>query len=269
MPRIGAWALAVGLLAATADAQSGDPVIVVLGSSTAAGTGATNKDSSWVGRYTKACKLRSKPWTVINFGVGGYTTYHIRPTGAQAVANRPAPDTAKNITKALALHPKGIIVNMPSNDANSGYSAAEVKANYDTLAAICRRAGIGLWVCTSQPRSTLINDPAKKAAHLEVKDWIFTRFGTRAVDFWNGLARSDAGIDPIYNAGDDIHLNDRGHKLLFERALGEDIPGELEKIVAVAVVPKAGPRAFAGAAFDLSGRVLGSGKPGLLIRPIR
>lgn len=265
---LGALALAAGLLAGTAvrvEAQASvDPVIVILGSSTAAGTGATDKDSAWAGRYAKACQARPKPWNVVNLGVGGYTTFHIRPTGAKAVAGRPAPDTAKNITKALSLNPKGILINMPSNDANSGYSAAEQKANYDTLAALCQRAGIGLWVCSAQPRTTLINDPAKKAAHLEVKDWIFTRFGTRAVDFWNGLARSDASIDPIYNAGDDIHLNDRGHRLLFERVMGEDVPGELEKIVALmAPVPRAAPRAFAGVAFDVSGRVLRTGRPGL------
>lgn len=222
------------VLGAGAVALEAQPTIVVLGSSTAAGTGATNKDSSWAGRYAKAMTARNPQWRVVNLGVGGYTTFHIQPTGARVPAGRPAPDTGKNITKGLTFRPKGILVNMPSNDANSGYSAAEQKANYDTLAAIAARNNVMIWVCTSQPRTALLGDANKKASLIEVKDWILTRFGPKAVDFWNGVARADGGIDPIYNSGDDIHLNDRGHKLLFDRVMAEDIPGVLESVVAIA-----------------------------------
>jgi lysophospholipase L1-like esterase len=232
MGRVLGWGR--GVSAAGGSASLAQPTVVVLGSSTAFGTGATNKDSSWAGRYTKALTARVPQWKVVNLGVGGYTTYHIQPTGARVPSGRPAPDTAKNITKGLSFRPRALIVNMPSNDANSGYTAAEQKANYDTLAALAARNNVLIWVCTPQPRTQLIGDASKKAALLEVKDWVLVRFGPKAVDFWSGIARDDASIDPLYNAGDNIHLNDRGHKLLFDRVMAEDVPGVSESVVSLA-----------------------------------
>lgn len=55
--------------------------IVVLGSSTAAGTGTTNPDSAWVNRFRNYFVAQDSSFRVINLAVGGYTTYHIMPTG--------------------------------------------------------------------------------------------------------------------------------------------------------------------------------------------
>src|SRR5690349_18464412 len=77
--------------------------IVVLGSSTAFGTGASSVDSSWVGRLQKAHRLNTSDnldTIVTNLAVGGYNTYHIMPTGFVPPANRPAPDPLHNVTQA-------------------------------------------------------------------------------------------------------------------------------------------------------------------------
>ncbi|MEZ4983685.1 MAG: SGNH/GDSL hydrolase family protein [Saprospiraceae bacterium] len=50
--------------------------IVVLGSSTAEGTGASSPDSSWVNRY-RASLSRNTRYEVVNLARGGYTTFHI------------------------------------------------------------------------------------------------------------------------------------------------------------------------------------------------
>src|SRR5215218_3827288 len=97
--------------------------IVILGSSTAFGRGATPIDSSWVNRYTTYVKLKNSQNTVINLAVSGYTTYQVLcPNNFVPPAGRPLPDTMKNITKALSLNPNAIIINLPTNDINYGYS---------------------------------------------------------------------------------------------------------------------------------------------------
>ena len=47
--------------------------------------------------------------------------------------------------------------------------------------------------------------------------------GESAVDFWTELALPGATIDPRYDSGDGIHLNDAGHRILFERMAAKGI----------------------------------------------
>ena len=53
--------------------------LVVLGSSTAAGVGASSVDSGWVKRYRNYLFEKNTTINVINLAVGGYTTYDIMP----------------------------------------------------------------------------------------------------------------------------------------------------------------------------------------------
>lgn len=53
--------------------------VVVLGSSTAAGSGASTADSAWVNRYRVTITNINPNNSVINLGVGGKTTYNIMP----------------------------------------------------------------------------------------------------------------------------------------------------------------------------------------------
>ncbi|MEO1448111.1 MAG: SGNH/GDSL hydrolase family protein, partial [Bacteroidota bacterium] len=99
--------------------------IVVLGSSTAAGAGASPVDSAWVWRYRHYLQSINPANQVSNLAVGGFTSYRIMPTGFVPPASRPSPDTTHNITTALTLAPDAIIINLPSNDVSSGYTVAE------------------------------------------------------------------------------------------------------------------------------------------------
>ena len=60
------------------------PLIVVLGSSTAAAAGLTDPSTSWVNRYAAA--VSKDGVRVVNLAVGGYTTYQIQPTGTAGYA---------------------------------------------------------------------------------------------------------------------------------------------------------------------------------------
>ena len=86
-------------LALAGTARSAENTIAILGSSTAAGVGASTYDSAFAGRYAKYLGGLKPSWKLVNLAVGGYTTYHIMPTGWKRPAGRPAPDTARNITK--------------------------------------------------------------------------------------------------------------------------------------------------------------------------
>jgi lysophospholipase L1-like esterase len=198
--------------------------ISVLGSSTAAGAGASHPDSAWVNRYRKSLQAIHTGNEVLNLAVGGYNSYRLMPTGSIPPAGRPWPDTTKNITAALQALPDALIINLPSNDVALGYSVEEQLRNFDTLASVAAQAGVPLFVTTTQPRNF---SPAQVQKQIAVKDSLLARFGANAIDFWTGIADSNGLIYPAFNSGDGVHLNDAGHQLLFQRVADMLIPNRI------------------------------------------
>ena len=109
--------------------------IVVIGSSTAAGTGPSSPDSAWVNRYRKYLQAINPNNQVINLAIGGTTTYHIMPTWYTAPAGWRATNPNNNVTQAIQLGVDAIIVNMPSNDndAANNYGLNEQMTNFITI----------------------------------------------------------------------------------------------------------------------------------------
>lgn len=200
--------------------------VVVLGSSTAAGSGASPSDSSWVKRFSKALFQKNTRFSVTNLARGGYNTYHILPTGTPKPPNVTTEiDTARNVTKALSLNPYAIIVNMPSNDASNNFTPEQQLTNFDLISQAAANAGAKAWICTPQPRN--FSNPQQIQIQRDVTDSILAIYGNYAIDFWNGMADTNGFILPIYNSGDGIHLNNQGHRELFQRvwASSIDTPG--------------------------------------------
>jgi hypothetical protein len=54
---------------------------------------------------------------------------------------------------------------------------------------------------------------------MDMRDSTYVRLGNYAIDFWTELANEDGTINSIYNSGDGIHLNEAGHRILFERVV--------------------------------------------------
>ncbi|NJC28504.1 SGNH/GDSL hydrolase family protein [Neolewinella antarctica] len=189
--------------------------IVVLGSSTAAGTGASTADSAWVNRYAASLAGDTR-YEVVNLGRGGANTYNILPTGS---ATPPVAafnvDRQRNVTRALEFDPFAIIINMPSNDAASDVSAAEQMLNFRRIAAPALANGVKVYVATTQPRN--FSSASRIAIQRAVRDSILAEYGDFAIDFWTGVATDAGTIDPDLDSGDGVHLNDGGHKILFER----------------------------------------------------
>ncbi len=195
--------------------------IVVLGSSTAVGVGPSNSYNAWVNRYRRYVQSVNPQNEVYNLAVGGYKTYHLMPTGYVPPAGQPAPDVSKNITKALtSFSPNAIIINLPSNDASAGIPVADQLKNYDSILAHADEAKVPVWISTTQPRN--LNQNGLKDL-IDMKDSTFAHFGDKAIDFWTSLARNDGTINPAYDSGDHIHLNDDAHGILFERVVNAEI----------------------------------------------
>ena len=192
--------------------------IVVLGSSTAYGKGATPVDSSWVNKYLLYIKSKNSANTIVNLAEPGYTTYDVlRPTGYIPPTNRPAPDSLHNITKALSLNPDLIIVNLPSNDVAYDYTLTEQKANYAVAQSLADSAHVPVWITTPQPRSNL--NAGELDSLKAMVTWTNSYYGSHAIDFWTTIANPDGTINPLYAYGDNVHVNNAGHHVLYTRVV--------------------------------------------------
>ena len=189
--------------------------IVILGSSTAQGFGASRPDSAWVGRV-KAYFGDKKQ--IINLAKGGYTSYQMRQTSAALVPQRPAPDTARNITKALTYQPDVLILSMTTNDVSAGFALSDYFKNVDEVISQARAAGVKrVYVTTSLPRSSV--DLPKRQILSQQRQQTMARFGQMTIDLWAGFEGDSLKLNPKYDVGDRIHLNDAGHKILAERII--------------------------------------------------
>jgi streptogramin lyase/lysophospholipase L1-like esterase len=197
------------------------PVFVVLGSSTAAGTGASSASTSWVGLFRTYVQTINPDAVVVNLAVGGFTSYHVMPTGFVPPAGRPQPSPNNNITKALAYNPIAVIINLPSNDAANNYSIDEQMANFAVITGEFAPDGIPFRVTTTQPRN--FSNPAQLQNLIDVRTAIINAYGTDAVNIFDELAQPDGTIKPFYNSGDGIHLNDAGHNYIYEEIIGSGI----------------------------------------------
>jgi lysophospholipase L1-like esterase len=183
--------------------------IVVLGSSTAEGSGPLNPDNAWVNRYRSYLQSANQNSEVINLARSGYTTYKIMPDGFIPPPTKPTVDSDRNITKALSLNPTAIIINMPSNDATIGISVAEQLTNYDSILSVASAYNVPVWITTTQPRNLA---QSGRNILMDMRDSTFARFGDKAIDFWYGLAQYNGYIKPEFDSGDGVHLNDAAHK---------------------------------------------------------
>ena len=226
--RRGALALALALVLAACggggDAADGGAIVppptslapviapgewVVLGSSTAAGVGAS-PGQGWVALL--ATEMAPRQVTVHNLARAGALTYQALPTGTVPPPGRPAPDPAINVDRALSHAPRLLLLAFPTNDAVAGYSADETLANLALLRQRAQAQGAAAMLLSTQPRDGLT--PAQRDALDETDRRGATLFGPCFVDLRPALLGTDGRLLAAYAAGDGIHLNDTGHGVL-------------------------------------------------------
>jgi lysophospholipase L1-like esterase len=194
--------------------------IVIVGSSTAFGTGATPIDSSWARKFRFYLLEQNSAIQVINIATLGLTSWDVSPTGTVV----PAPftvDPNRNITKALSFNPNAIILNLPSNDVARGIPTVNIHQNFMNIVAAATAQNVPVWVTTTQPRNGL--SPAEGILQAQLRDWINLTYGNKSVDFWTDIANTDNTINTFYSSGDGVHLNNEGHHVLFTRMVEEKI----------------------------------------------
>ncbi len=196
--------------------------VVVIGSSTAQGVGASVPDSAWVNRFRYKSYQKDTRVIVENLARGGYTTYHILPTdNDRGEEVGISVDTLRNISKALSREPSAIIVNLPSNDAANFFSVEDQMTNFRLMEREATDKGIPIWVCTTQPRN--FSNNAQIELQEIVRDSIINYFGSHTIDFWNDISDTDGRISPDLDSGDGVHLNDKGHLILSDKVLKANI----------------------------------------------
>ncbi len=189
-------------------------MIVVIGSSTAAGAGASTYDSSWVARFKTYVKSKDINAQVVNLAIGGYTTYDLMPTAFVPPTGRPTPKKNNNITFGLTYKPDAIIVNLPSNDVTNGYTITEQMSNFRIIEATATSQKVPMWVTTTQPRNL---SAAQMQLQKDVRDSLLTYFKDKAINVFDELANADGSVKSKYNSGDGVHINNAGHKFIFDQ----------------------------------------------------
>jgi len=194
--------------------------IVVLGSSTAAGGGANPVDSGWVFRLQSTINKTEQKAKFINLAVEGYSLYQAMPTGYH-YDDRPLPDTARNITKALSYMPDMVMINFPSNDIAANYTDEEILNNYAKLTHMLDSAKVAYIIFSTQPRD--FQDSSQRARLKTINDKINSLYPLHANDYLNALSTSTWSIKPIYEAGDGIHINNSGHEVIVSKTLQQPL----------------------------------------------
>ena len=196
------------------------PTIVIMGSSSAAGGGANPIDSAWAYRLQATVNQTSTKAKFINLAYGGYTTYEAQATGS-VTASRPAPDTARNITKALSYHPTLVLVSYPSNDIASNFTDTEILNNYAKLTHLLDSAKVQYIIFSTQPRD--FPDATQRMRLKTINDKIIAAYTYRVNNFLDQLSTSTYSIKPQYEAGDGIHINNAGHAVILNATLQQPI----------------------------------------------
>ncbi|MEM8566152.1 MAG: SGNH/GDSL hydrolase family protein, partial [Bacteroidota bacterium] len=182
--------------------------VVILGSSTAFGVGASSTQNSWVNRLSSWLPTIRNPSKLVNLAVSGFTTYDVRNTGST-----PSPDTNHNIDRALSLDPDIIIINLPSNNVATGVPLATTLNHYRELLSRAESEGIKTFLTTSQPRNLTIAGQSQLRAEATS---LLNEFPGVVINVYDELANADGlGLKTSYDSGDGIHLNDAGHSYLF------------------------------------------------------
>ena len=197
------------------------PVIVILGSSTAAGVGAAPIDSAWVNVVQSTVNANGTKAIFYNLAVEDYTTYNIMPNGFSVPAYRPAPDTANNITKALSYKPALVMISLPTNDIADGYSYTEIMSNYQKITYMLDSAKVQYIIFSTQPRD--FSTVSERMRLDTLNNEVISAYQNHVNNFLGQLSTSTFEIDPIYSAGDGIHLNDAGHRVIANATLKQSL----------------------------------------------
>ena len=187
------------------------PTIVILGSATAEGVGASVKSNRWVELMKAKLKADKKDVSIINLGVRTYTSYHIMPNGNK-VTNRPYAHQDNNITKALSKKPFLVIIQLTTNDISNGYMDEETFKNYEVIRKKLVDANVAYIFAGPQPRN--FDTKSQRNRLYEFNKKLNAWDQTHVVDILRKLSQQDYRIKKAYAYKDGRNINDKGHAVV-------------------------------------------------------
>jgi lysophospholipase L1-like esterase len=185
----------------------------VLGSSSAAGVGAP-AGSGWVALVGAA--QQASGVVTHNYARSGLLTSQALPADT-SLPGRAPPDPTANIDRALTSSPKLVILAFPSNDAMAGVPAAETVGHWQLMRQRAAQSGAATVVLSTQPRDDL--DATQRAILDDTDRRAADAFGTCFVAVRAALSDATGRIAAAYSAGDGVHLNAEGHRIVSERVM--------------------------------------------------
>jgi acyl-CoA thioesterase-1 len=188
-----------------------NPTIVILGSATAEGVGASTKSKSWVELMKSKLKKDNKKVSIINMAKRKSTSYHIMPNSSKT-ANRPAAQKDRNITKALEKKPFLVIIQLTTNDINNGYSDDETLANYEAMRQLMVKANVNYIFAGPQPRN--FSTKSQRNRLLAFNEKLIKWDPDHVVDVLKKLSQQDFKIKKAYAFTDGRNINDKGHEVV-------------------------------------------------------
>jgi len=199
-------------------------VVVVIGSSSAKGEGASDLAHSWVELMKGALPTYSGNFTVYNIAQGGYGSYQFRETGFVPPAGYPVPDSDHNVTKALSYNPDIVIFANAGNDiVTGGYDiTTEIVPNYIAIRDLVEATGALFIPTTTQPRT---GTNIVRRTNLEtLSNWVKANFSIYINFFDNLVWRTPENTSTNLTAleslrYDETHFNDAGHEIMYEQAI--------------------------------------------------
>jgi lysophospholipase L1-like esterase len=180
--------------------------LVVIGSSTAAGNGASAPNASWVG-LLKPWLLNRRGWKVENFAIAGTLT-------SSAACLAPGSAT----TRAISSGATHLIFSFPSNDATAGVAPAVTLEHWRDILQCAADKSVKVAVMSTIPRAGLTIEQVNSIAQVDKE--LRETLGPCFIDVKNQLLDTD-GASPkaSLSAGDGVHFNDRGHLVIFNQVL--------------------------------------------------
>ena len=188
--------------------------LAVLGSSTAAGTGASQPGRSWVG-LLQAWLAKTQGGNIVNLAAPGVlsTSALCTQQANSNISELIAP--TRNIDRALKLGATRFILAFPSNDTTNGMPAEQTIRNFLAMRQ-CAQSNdkVRVAVMSSLPRDGLTKPQNATIAHIDSA--MRKEFGNCFINVRSALA--DEGNENIrhdFSAGDGVHFNDAGHTIIF------------------------------------------------------
>lgn len=215
---LGACSIGVDSIACVPENEgrtSADPVprVVLIGSSSAAGAGASADSRSYAGRLASWLAQYAPGSCIQDLAVGGYTTYQLRPSDMGREAGHPGVDSARNVDAALSLSPSLLIIHLPSNDVAAGYPLASSLRNIEAMLDRARSRGVAVAVVGPHPRGFTGGRKDSLARWAAILD---TLSRAERIVVWDSLSRDSQSLRPGVRA-DGVHFNDSGHAIVFRQ----------------------------------------------------